>query len=108
MSRERVFISLQKRGVLRLPASLRQRYNLDSPGAQVEVVARPDGVIELHPHTAVPADQAWFWSERWQRMEREAEADLEAGRLTRLEGDEELLSALEARMRPVRPSHDVG
>ena len=24
-------------------------------------------------------DQAWFWSERWQRMEQEAQADIDAG-----------------------------
>ena len=27
-----------------------------------------DGHVELIPVVAVPADQAWFWSERWQAM----------------------------------------
>lgn len=27
----------------------------------------------LRPHVAVPADQAWFWTERWQQLEREAD-----------------------------------
>ena len=29
----------------------------------------------------IPPDQAWFWTERWQRMEQEAQADIEAGSL---------------------------
>lgn len=29
----------------------------------------------------IPPDQAWFWSERWQQMEREAEADLANGQV---------------------------
>jgi antitoxin MazE len=26
------------------------------------------------------SEQHWFWSERWQQMEREADADIAAGR----------------------------
>ncbi|MGI8903375.1 MAG: AbrB/MazE/SpoVT family DNA-binding domain-containing protein [Solirubrobacteraceae bacterium] len=37
------------RGSITLPADLRRRYHLDEPGAQVQVIGRPDGVIELHP-----------------------------------------------------------
>jgi hypothetical protein len=29
----------------------------------------------------VPADQAWFWTPEWQAKEREADADLAAGRV---------------------------
>jgi hypothetical protein len=35
------------------------------------------------PHdmpASIPEDQAYFWSNRWQRSERAAEADLAAGR----------------------------
>src|SRR4051794_25765831 len=63
------FVTLQARGVLSLPADVRRRHGLDRPGAQVEVVEREDGIL-LRPHVPVPADQAWFWTDRWQRMER--------------------------------------
>lgn len=36
-------------------------------------------------------DQAWFWTERWQEMEREADADIEAGRTILVDGLEGLL-----------------
>ncbi len=50
-----------------LPADVRRRYHLDEPGAQVEVIGRSDGVIELHPVLPHRADQAWCCTDRWQR-----------------------------------------
>jgi hypothetical protein len=40
-------------------------------------------------------DQAWFWTPEWQAKEREADADIAAGRVTRFESDEEFLRALD-------------
>jgi bifunctional DNA-binding transcriptional regulator/antitoxin component of YhaV-PrlF toxin-antitoxin module len=94
VSDEPVVLGFQSRGTLALPADIRRRYNLDRPGAQVRLIERADGVFELHPLTAVPAEQAWFWAERWQKMEREADADIEAGRVTQHETVEELFDAL--------------
>lgn len=94
MTRE-FYVSLQSRGTLALPPEVRKRHHLDEPGSQVRVVERDDGVIELHPLAAVPADQRWFWSDRWQRMEREADEDVAAGRTTRYDSVEELFDALE-------------
>ncbi|ARU61294.1 hypothetical protein CBW65_10025 [Tumebacillus avium] len=31
---------------------------------------------------AIVMDQAWFWSKEWQSKEREAEEDLQAGRVS--------------------------
>ncbi len=96
MPNEPVILGFQNRGTLALPADLRRRHNLDKPGAQVRVVEREDGVVELHPLAAVPADQAWFWTERWQEMERDADADVAAGRVTNHDTVEELFHAFEA------------
>lgn len=93
---DRTYVTLQGRGLLALPASLRRRHRLDEPGAQVEVVERDDGVIELRPQVAVPSDQAWFWTERWQAMEREADADVAADRTERFDGIEEMFAELDA------------
>lgn len=79
---ERLFLTIQSRGTVALPPEVRRRHRLEEPGAQVELIERPDGVIELHPTFPVPADQRWFWTERWQRMEREAQDDIDAGRVT--------------------------
>lgn len=89
-------LTVQGHGTLVLPTEIRRRHQLDEPGAQVRLVERDDGVIELHPLVAVPADQAWSWSERWQLMEREAEADVAAGRLVVTDGPDEFLEELDA------------
>jgi hypothetical protein len=49
--------------------------------------------------TQLNPDQAWFWTEEWQSGEREADADIAAGRLTRYETDEQMFAAFEARMK---------
>jgi hypothetical protein len=74
---------------------MRRRHHLDRPGAQVEVAEREDGVIELRPHLPVPADQQWFWTQRWQKMEREADEDIAAGRVARFDGPEDFLADLD-------------
>jgi bifunctional DNA-binding transcriptional regulator/antitoxin component of YhaV-PrlF toxin-antitoxin module len=91
----RRYVAVQKRGVISLPPDVRKRHHLDEPGAQVELSERDDGVIELRPHLAVPADQAWFWSERWQRMEREADADIQAGRTEKFDSVDAFLADLD-------------
>jgi bifunctional DNA-binding transcriptional regulator/antitoxin component of YhaV-PrlF toxin-antitoxin module len=75
------YISVQARGTIALPVDLRRRLHLDEPGAQVHLVEHEDGRIELEPVLPVPAEQRWFWTERWQRMEREADEDIAAGRV---------------------------
>ena len=90
------FLSIQTRGVLTLPADLRKRHHLDEPGAQVGVVERADGVIELHSHVPVPADQKWFWSNRWQAGEREVDAHVARGETTVHESADAFLAHLDS------------
>ncbi|MFZ5851911.1 MAG: AbrB/MazE/SpoVT family DNA-binding domain-containing protein [Actinomycetota bacterium] len=89
------YVGVQRRGVIALPAELRQRLHLDEPGAQLEITERPDGVLELRPALPVPADQAWFWTEQWQRREREVDEHVTAGRVDVYEGAEDFLAHLD-------------
>lgn len=91
----RTYVTLQGRGTLALPADVRRRHQLDEPGAQVEVVERDDGVIELHPQVPVPADQAWFWTDRWQAREHEADSQVAAGEVTTHESADDFLKHLD-------------
>lgn len=75
------YVSLQRRGVLALPAEVRERMHLDEPGAQLEVTEREDGVLELRAALPVPADQAWFWTQSWQEREREVDQLVAAGQV---------------------------
>ena len=89
------FVTVQGRGLIAIPTAIRRHFSLDLPGAQVEVIER-EGEIVLRPHVAVPADQSWFWTERWQQMEREADDTIAAGRIITVEGVEELLADLDS------------
>jgi bifunctional DNA-binding transcriptional regulator/antitoxin component of YhaV-PrlF toxin-antitoxin module len=89
-------LTVQSRGTIALPADLRRRLHLDRDDAQVKLVELDDGRIELIPVVAVPADQAWFWTDRWQAMEREADADIAAGRVTVVDGADELIANLDS------------
>jgi bifunctional DNA-binding transcriptional regulator/antitoxin component of YhaV-PrlF toxin-antitoxin module len=73
-------VPVRSRGTITLPADLRRRHGLDDPNTEVIIVEREDGSIEL---LATRADQRWFWTERWQAMEREADEDIAAGRVSR-------------------------
>ena len=90
-------LTVQSRGTVALPAELRRRLRLDQPDAQVKLIEQDDGRVELVPVVAVPADQAWFWTDRWQAMEREADEDIAAGRTIVVDGLEGLLSVIRTR-----------
>ncbi len=80
-----------QRGTITLPKALRRGFEAET---LIEVVRRDDGVIELRPRATIDASQQWFWTERWQRMEREAEADIKAGRVARFDDVEKFLADL--------------
>ena len=85
-----VYKHVDPRGNVVLPKDIREGIDL------VEIERRPDGVIELRPKVAIDASQAWFWTRRWQKMEREADADIAAGALRPSGTAEEFLAELDA------------
>ncbi len=50
-------------------------------------------VLECVP--TIDLDQAWFWTERWQQMEREADEDLRAGCVVHFPNVEEAIAYLD-------------
>ena len=71
------------------------RLHLDEPGAQLQIIEQDDGRIELRPVLPVPADQRWFWTDRWQAMEHEVDVHVAAGRMTVVDGPDELFEHLD-------------
>jgi bifunctional DNA-binding transcriptional regulator/antitoxin component of YhaV-PrlF toxin-antitoxin module len=90
------YLGVQGRGTIALPADVRRRLHLDQPGAQLEMTERADGVIELRAALPVPAEQAWFWTERWQEREREVDEHVAAHRVTVHDSTDDFLSHLAA------------
>ncbi|MGL5828327.1 MAG: AbrB/MazE/SpoVT family DNA-binding domain-containing protein [Angustibacter sp.] len=94
------FASVQpKSGTVTIPAQLRRQLGLDQPGAQVRISLQ-EGSIVLTPYISIPADQAWFWSPEWQKMEHEAESDVKSGRVTQFADEAAFLEHLDRIVRP--------
>ena len=85
---------LRAKGQITLPAAVRSLLNLKEGDELTFYVNKEGRIIVDKLHTIHP-DQVWFWSERWQNMERKAQADIEDGRVTRYANADEAIKALE-------------
>lgn len=86
---------LRAKGQLTIPDEIRRAAHLEE-GDPIEIEVTPDGIL-LRPQKVVDATQAWFWTPAWQAGEREASADLEAGRTERYETARNLIASLRER-----------
>ncbi len=83
-----------RHGQITLPAAIRRAVNINE-GDYVEVRVEGD-IIILTPKRLIDKSQAYFWTAEWQAAEREASADITAGRVHEFEDVEELIASLEA------------
>jgi antitoxin PrlF len=90
--------TLRAKGQLTLPEEIRAAARLEE-GDLLETEITEDGIL-LRPQKVIDATQAWFWTPRWQQGEREADADLAAGRGETFNSGEDFLAALRARAKP--------
>ena len=86
-------VKIRQKGQLTIPADILKRLRLKI-GDFIEIAPVKGGIL-LKPKKIIDADQAWFWTEDWQKGEKEAGADIEAGRVERFESAEDLLDALD-------------
>jgi AbrB family looped-hinge helix DNA binding protein len=84
---------VRAKGQVTIPDDVRRRVRL-SEGDYVQVSVQGDAIV-LRPKKLVSASQAWFWTPEWQRGEREASADIEDGRVSTFESEEEFLESLD-------------
>ena len=89
-----LLLQIRSNGQITLPAAIRRQAKLKE-GDALEVVVEADGSVRLIPKTVIDRSQAYFWTERWQAGEREAQADIEAGRLERFDDVAEALAFLD-------------
>ena len=87
-------VTVRSNGQITLPASVRRQAKINE-GDTLAVRVDAEG-LHLVPQVMVDRHQSYFWTKRWQAGEREAEADLEAGRYQDFDSIEEMLADLEA------------
>lgn len=90
-------MTLRAKGQLTLPEDIRKAARLEE-GDLLEAELTDEGIL-LRPQKVIDASQAWFWTPEWQAGEREADADLAAGRVETFASGEELIDGLRKKSR---------
>ena len=85
-------MKIRPKGQITLPDAVRKAARL-AEGDYVEVSVEA-GVIIMRPKKLIAADQAWFWTDAWQRGEQEASEDIGRGRVRRSSNADEFIDSL--------------
>jgi len=72
-------VQVRKKAQVTLPQSVRLELGIEE-GDFLDIRVR-SGEIVIKVKKLVDKDQAWFWTNRWQQGEKEAEEDIRAGRV---------------------------
>lgn len=91
-------MTLRAKGQLTLPEEIRAAARLED-GDLFDAEITEEGIL-LRPRKVIDASQAWFWSPEWQTGEREADADLVAGRVESFASDEDFSAAMRSMAKP--------
>ena len=68
------------RNQVTIPGALAKKFNIRQ-GSILEV-REEAGALVFSPQIVIAQEDAWFWSPEWQKMEREADEDMAAGRIS--------------------------
>ena len=82
-----------RHGQITLPAAVRKELDIEE-GDLVEIQVVDDRAV-VTPKKLVDKSQAYFWTEKGQKGEAEAEADIKAGRVKTFDSVEQLLEDLD-------------
>ena len=88
-------LQIRSNGQITLPAAVRRQANLKE-GDTLELSVSSDGALHLLPKLAIDRSQAYFWSKQWQGGEREAQDDIENGRVHRFDDIDDALDFLDS------------
>lgn len=73
---------------IRIPVSLRKKLGVKA-GDYLEFEEKGREIV-VRTRRLIDAEQAYFWSEAWQRAEREAEEDIRTGKVSKAYGPGEI------------------
>jgi AbrB family looped-hinge helix DNA binding protein len=88
-------VRLRARGQVTLPSFIREKLHLED--GSLVLIKVVDNAIVLVPQETIDKEQSWFWQERWQKLEAEAQEDIRKGRVKSFDSVEELFDEIEGR-----------
>ncbi len=86
-------IKVREKGQITLPLYMRKKLLLKQGDLVLAKIV--NNTVVLIPQETIDKDQAWFWSERWQKLEAEAESDIRKGKVKSFDSVEELFDEME-------------
>jgi AbrB family looped-hinge helix DNA binding protein len=84
---------LRVKGQVTVPGEIREILGVEE-GDELVFMVDENGRVIVERVQVIPPDQAWFWSERWQRLEREVQQDIENGKIHQFGSTVETLNFL--------------
>lgn len=85
-------IRVRKKSQVTLPPSVRKSLGIEE-GDYLDIQVR-EGEIVLKVKKLIDKNQSWFWTNRWQKGEKEADEDIQAGRIQRFSDANDAVSFL--------------
>ena len=85
---------LRNKGQVTVPPEIRNQLGAEE-GDDLLFYTDEAGRVVVSRAQIIDPEQAWFWSDRWQRMEQEVQTDLKAGRILEYPNIAKALAALD-------------
>jgi len=86
------YSKVTRHGQITLPAPVRKKLGIEE-GDIIEIDIVNEKAV-LVPKRLVDKNQAYFWTKKWQKAEKAADADIKAGRVKTFDSAEDLLEDL--------------
>ncbi|MEL7567722.1 MAG: AbrB/MazE/SpoVT family DNA-binding domain-containing protein [Dehalobacterium sp.] len=83
---------IRTRSQITIPSEIIKKLNLKQ-GDTLEIEVDGEQII-LRPVVAVPKDQAFFWSKKWQEEEKQIQVDIENNKIHAASSKDELFKDL--------------
>jgi antitoxin MazE len=84
---------LRRRAQVTLPSEVVKKMKLQE-GDNLDIAMEEDRII-IKPVLVIDRSQSWFWSKKWQELEKEADEDIKKGRVHKAKNVEELIKKLD-------------
>ena len=93
MPKSTALLTLRRNGQITLPAELRRQASASEGDVFLAEVRDTDEIV-LRRKKLVDASQSYFWTDEWQRDERDAQEDIRQGRTKRFRSAKAIIADL--------------
>lgn len=87
-----MIIDFKQKSQVTIPKEIVKKMNL-KVGDKLEVIEQ-DGKLVITPVIVVPKDQSWYYTEKWQIMEKAVDEQIAKGQVYQANSKDELLKGL--------------